>query len=453
MFNFEALVFFFTTALTVIHTWLTDLFATLTAPISPIIRRFRLICAWIDDGFDAGFCSRQNLGYNLSAFYLCIYLALSVYTVNYYVCYFRLMFPYETSEFGYMHHGSHSDWQIGLALLILLSFLKANWVASWIFCLVHTWWLSKQWRPRVPSQNAIMQTHEWQIQMKGLDLAPGYRPRRCTFTCKWPHPSDSDYPSGHSQIPDRVYHCTTLRRCLPCYDHFCSWIRVAVYLQTFKAYMCFNAYLALDCALTLVTAIIALTMSGSPIKELVPIAVTIAVVSIVIGGHVVWIARHETILICMRNQLGSENGMLAHGEDPWLLVFRVPEAYGHYYFKPHSFKDNPFDLGPRENVRQTLGEWWTWPFFWIQPPRVKRYGNYANQWDVPFNAEVRRYRDQLMDPKRSRVDASRSSTSQVESTTRRRQNRSSNVSRRQQQRSTREGSGVHVDTSSSVYSQ
>ncbi|KAI1320984.1 hypothetical protein F5Y16DRAFT_405407 [Xylariaceae sp. FL0255] len=96
--------------------------------------------------------------------------------------------------------------------------------------------------------------------------------------------------------------------------------------------------------------------------------------------------------LCYRNRLDYENMKVTlarqnNVKGPWTLVFRNPVANG-VLFQEKSFNTNPWDLGTRENLRQTLGnKRWQWPIFWIKPQRVKKYGRLCTC-DLPFSEEV-----------------------------------------------------------------
>lgn len=99
---------------------------------------------------------------------------------------------------------------------------------------------------------------------------------------------------------------------------------------------------------------------------------------------------------------------------------------------------NPWDLGAQENLRQVLGrQVWQWFFFWWQPERVSRYGQYGDR-DLPYADFVLRHRtDFFMSPlTHVAIDDGfgvASSSHGQASTTRRRQQRSSAASRSSQQ--------------------
>ncbi|XXG95263.1 hypothetical protein Hte_001524 [Hypoxylon texense] len=82
--------------------------------------------------------------------------------------------------------------------------------------------------------------------------------------------------------------------------------------------------------------------------------------------------------LVLKNTVGPE----LRGEK-WTLAFKCQERAG-WRLRLHDFETNPWDLGFRANFRQVFGEhWWMWPFFWWNPERVSRYGNYVDR-DLPF---------------------------------------------------------------------
>ena len=50
--------------------------------------------------------------------------------------------------------------------------------------------------------------------------------------------------------------------CLPVYDHFCTWLKAAVYLRTMKAYLYLLVFMPLDAAFSLIVSAVALSRYG-----------------------------------------------------------------------------------------------------------------------------------------------------------------------------------------------
>ncbi|KAI8629709.1 hypothetical protein F5Y19DRAFT_484619 [Xylariaceae sp. FL1651] len=399
--------------------------------------------SWLSEAIDNGegmpWYHWANLTFQIGPFWMVVYLVFALYSVNYYFCWATLMHLHDT-QFGYSYDRSQRAWQIGLAIMIVSTIFKAMWFASWIFALVHTWYCSRTWKPSSSSPKTIMQADPHlgpQVQ-----YFEGHRPRMCPKGCRWDRPDGSQ----SSDLTDRVYHCTTLHRCLPCYDHFCTFIRVAVYLHTLKSYINFCFWIALDSLFTLIISVIALCF-GHP-ASIAPYLATVLVVGIIIFLLGAQITRHQMSTLGMRNITWAESKIREKGGDPWFLAFKVRThgTEGEWVLRLRSFDSNPWDLGTRENLRHTLGPWWQWPLFWIQPERVSRYGNYAG-WDLPFENEVLEARNVLIGFTGVSTGDNGPSAIQVEGPARRRQNRSSNTSRRSQQRSSG-GPATHAGTAS-----
>ncbi|KAI1809724.1 hypothetical protein GGS20DRAFT_580453 [Poronia punctata] len=317
---------------------------------------------------------------------------LSLFSVNYRYAWAQLMAPY-AAEFGFDFKNLKRGWNTGLALFIASVILKVMWFGSWIVGLLYTFRWSRAYRPPTkPQKKTIMQVDPRHMATHGDVIAydegtfhgshtVGFLPRPCVYKCRWALRSDPDYRNPeHFQTwsGDRTYHCSYLARCLPCYDHFCKFLRVAVYLDTMKSYFCLQLWLLLDTLFTISVSIASLSTSNHWIS-LIGFYATVLVTGVVICylavDNLLWNIRR----LLWKNKLGAETRFGWAGDDAWALAFKVrthgPE--GEWVLHFHKFEENPWDLGPRENLRHVLGPWWQWPFFWIQPPRVSRYGHYA----------------------------------------------------------------------------
>ncbi|KAI0394761.1 hypothetical protein F5Y17DRAFT_457673 [Xylariaceae sp. FL0594] len=146
-----------------------------------------------------------------------------------------------------------------------------------------------------------------------------------------------------------------------------------------------------------------------------------------------------------RNEVNPEHRMRKKGETPWCLAFkaRTHGPDGEWVLRLQQFAPNPWNLRPRENMRQALGKWWQWPLFWIQPERVSRYGNYAG-WDLPFSNQVLRTRDGYISTTSGTIERPTPAATRAAGQARRRHDRSSNISRRSQHRSSG-GSMAHME--------
>ncbi|KAI3320883.1 hypothetical protein HD806DRAFT_524542 [Xylariaceae sp. AK1471] len=317
---------------------------------------------------DLFLCS-QHLALYVGSAWILFFFFLSLYSVIYRFCWLQVMAPYRTSGYDFLVTGT--DWRIGLGLLIASVVIKVLWLSSWLYALAYTWYWSRYWKPPSSSPRTIMQA--------ACNLPPeipffeGRRPRNCPRGCLWPGPDGQDI----SDITDRVYHCGRLNRCLPCYDHFCPWIQVAVYSHTTKAYLSFIFWLILDCLLTI--GVIAYSLSSGHLRFNTTLGTTVLLMTAIFLQLADSTFRFQHRFLARKNMTGAEQGMSARGSNPYVLAFKVREhgPEGDWILKVCPFDDNPWDLGTQENLRQTLGEWWQWPLFWIHPPRVTRYGTFA----------------------------------------------------------------------------
>jgi hypothetical protein len=114
-----------------------------------------------------------------------------------------------------------------------------------------TWVWSRKFKPpTAPSKKTIMQVDTrllgiygdvvafhngmWPLLriLKDTENANTYGeapdPRVCPKGCRF-EKKNGDPDGTHQWLSDRVYHCTNLGRCLPVYDHYCKYIRAAVY--------------------------------------------------------------------------------------------------------------------------------------------------------------------------------------------------------------------------------
>ncbi|RYP71957.1 hypothetical protein DL769_004562 [Monosporascus sp. CRB-8-3] len=260
-----------------------------------------------------------------SPFLMVFFLVLSSWANLYQLCWLRLINPSDKSfDLGLVFAG---DRTVGFPLLIMSTLLKATWFGAWVQILVITWFVDRKWKPPRSSRN-IMQL-DASVWYDAMESSRGWwipydeerRPRQCI------------HPACKARLSDRVYHCTRLGRDLPLYDHYCTFLKAAVYLRTIKAYL-----------------------------------------SVILGA----------ILAMLR------------GVPSWILGFKYDER-GETRLHLQRFEGrHPWDLGISENLHQVLGRhWWQWFFFWWQPERVSRYGKYAGR-DLPYADWVIRYRTDLL---------------------------------------------------------
>ncbi|RYO93419.1 hypothetical protein DL766_000809 [Monosporascus sp. MC13-8B] len=311
----------------------------------------------------------------LQSIWILLFLVFSAFSNLYYFCWLELIFLGPASWFT-PDLSVAPNRVLGLSLLVISAFLKANCVGAWVQTLVITWFCDRKWRPPRSSKNIM------QVEPSNWDDACE-RLGGCNL-----------------RISDRVYHCTRLGRCLPVYDHYCDFIKAAVYLRTIKAYLFVLVFLLLDAVFSITIAIYALARYQ---LRFAPFAISVIVAALVVVGGVAFFTWDKFWLLACKNCVYHENRV-----DPeWRLVFKYDH---HGQTRLHILKSNgkhPWDLGIWENMHQVFGRhWWQWLFFWWQPERVSRYGHYADR-DLPYGDWVTRYRtDFLMAPLNSvAVDA------------------------------------------------
>lgn len=362
---------------------------------------------------------------NLSPLWLIIFAIGTTWVNLYQLCWCFLMVPSKESN-AHLDSGlgiGSGNFTIGLSLLVISATLKATWLAAWIQCLVITWFCDRKWQSPTSSKN-IMQIDRsvWATRQPSergywIPYEADQRPRVCIYLggC-W------------LKISDRVYHCTALERCLPVYDHFCKFIKVAVYLRTMKAYLFVLVFLPLDCIFS-----VALSTYALAINQRVDIATAVcaivAAVSVICTS--VYFTYEKIWLLAFKNCVHAET----ISKKVWYLAFKY-DTGNETRLHINKFQgQHPWDLGISENLRQVFGQWWQWPFFWWQPERVSRYGKYADQ-DLPYADWVTRYRTEFLMPPLTDIviDEPGASPSHGQEP-RRRQQRSSAASRRSQQQS------------------
>ncbi|KAI1498115.1 hypothetical protein F5X99DRAFT_432243 [Biscogniauxia marginata] len=345
--------------------------------------------------------------------WLLVFLALSLYSIDYSYSWAILVAPQETN-FGFDFQIS-SNRVAGIALLTVSAILKATWVGAWVQCLVITWFCDIHWRPKYPSGKSIMQADDGilnYVEHGSIPYVEGYRPRRC--------PSGCDF-----DLTDRVYHCTNRGSCLPVYDHYCEYFRVTVYLRTMKPYLYVLIFLPLDGVFTIATSIAALA-SGNHL-----LVVQYVVVLIIATAMVIWFAFYNT-QHQLRHLAWSNIVAVERAHNLWNIALRFKDAQGEWRLQPHKFYENPWDLGHRENLLQVFGhQWYQWLFFWWAPDRVSRYGRYADQ-DLPYADHVLQHRTLFLMPEITGVtiDPPPPSRIQGEATLQATQRRLLNVSRK-----------------------
>ncbi|KAI1073658.1 hypothetical protein F5B20DRAFT_498080 [Whalleya microplaca] len=308
-------------------------------------------------------------------------------------------------------------------------FIKAVWLGAWVQCLVITWFCDRKWRPpNSPSKNIMQADPEVGWDARGdasnfmwIPYEEGRRLRKCPFGCNF-------------GLSDRVYHCSRLRRCLPVYDHFCDYLKVAVYLRTIKPYLYVLLFLALDSVFSSAISLFAVARY----KVLyVPFAGSVIMGAIMVVMVLIMCTMRKFYLLLFRNSVVIES-KYCNQLRRFHFAFKYNEG-GEWRLRLSTFDgQDPWDLGTVENLHHVLGRhWWQWLLFWWQPERVSRYGRYAGQ-DLPFADFINTYRsDLLMAPFNSVavVDDFGLSSIHEQGSSSRQQSRPSVNSRREQQRS------------------
>ncbi|CAJ2511360.1 Uu.00g069850.m01.CDS01 [Anthostomella pinea] len=143
-------------------------------------------------------------------------------------------------------------------VLYLLEFAVLNGTRLWVIAYAamslyainyHLCWLSLM----TPAETTSLQADE-DIEEHGLRDSQGrlrwdvfYRPRQC------------QKQNCDKKQSDRVFHCTRFRRDLPVYDQFCTYTGTFVYLRTIKPYLYMLFFLVVDALSTLSVCIVAMT--------------------------------------------------------------------------------------------------------------------------------------------------------------------------------------------------
>lgn len=274
----------------------------------------------------------------------------------------------------------------GFLVLVFSLFAKLSWSGAWIFMIWRTHFA--RYRSPVVPPKRIMQSDPGELVrvVRLGNPASNARFRRC-------NKPGCDNSVGYG---DRTYHCTKLDRHYPLYDHYCYWLWVAVYLDTYKPYLCLCFWIVVDGIVCLVVSVYAATRARSGLAALH------TVVAIFSGIIALWLA--SSVGYSQFRDLAFRN--MSHPEShtsSWHMVRTIDSSRGQsVQFVTLSRTDEdrekgtnwtPWSLSPWENFRQCMGERaWTWPFFWMQPKRVKLYGRWpGGQSDLPLGELWRRF--------------------------------------------------------------
>ncbi|RYP28814.1 hypothetical protein DL767_007032 [Monosporascus sp. MG133] len=333
-------------------------------------------------GFPEWFSNQLLFAHSSPVLMVC-FLVLSSWANIYHLCWLRLIHPVDTSLGLGVQFASNRT--VGLTLLIMSTLLKATWFGAWVQILVITRVCDRKWKPQRSSRN-IMQV-DWNIWQDAMESSrgrwipyeEGRRPRQCM------------YPTCRGQLSDRAYHCTRLRRDLPVYDHYCAFLKAAVYLRTIKPYLYVAVFLPMDALFSLAVSVFALANYQVPA---VPFASSVIMGALLAMLVTLMLTYDRIWFLAFKNRIGPERIIPA-----WVVGFKYDER-GEARLHLQVFQDrHPWDLGISENLHQVLGRhWWQWLFFWWRPERVSRYGKYGGR-DLPYADWVIRYRtDFLMVP-------------------------------------------------------
>ncbi|KAI1408606.1 hypothetical protein F5Y13DRAFT_204558 [Hypoxylon sp. FL1857] len=317
---------------------------------------------------------------SLGPMWFTFYLALAPYANDYLYCWLSLMAPQDTG-IGFGDPVAPQNWYLGLCMILVSAILKANWFGAWLQIFMTTRFCDRHWKPpKNPSSKRIMQADRatWEHALPGgrLVYIEGRRPRRCPFGCQF-------------DLSDRVYHCQASGQCFPVYDHYCDYLRSAVYLRTMKPYCFVLVFLPLDALYSFSVSLAALCDPYT--RWTAPFVASMLATSVAFFFVLMMNSPDGLQRLVWRNSVGPEVSGVR-----WTLAFKYQERDG-THLRLHNFEKNPWDLGPKENFRQVFGQhWWMWPFFWWTSERVSRYGNYVDR-DLPFADFVtEEFTDQIM---------------------------------------------------------
>ncbi|ROW01906.1 hypothetical protein VMCG_05536 [Cytospora schulzeri] len=327
------------------------------------------------------------------AWILCIYAGFTAWSVFYDLAYLQLWSTtIDEPSFGLFNPGAPMGNKIG-AVFIFVGFglVRLWWLSSWAYAVL---WSTKWLRERGGApRRAVMQTslrfiNEWNARTRR-----SWRGRRPRY-CRYEHDPQNPCSRPDEELGDRVNHCAkkeadvVMGRVLapfhlPVYDHYCYWIRVIVYLDSVKAYLLTILFLTIDALIVLALSIFAMARREHSTSILhAPMSVlTTFIITYLAGSSVLkmwW-------KLAFRNLIGPEIGLKGHHLFAIAVGSRdLPDLIFSAY------EGNPWDLGTWGNLKEVLGDKWTWFLFWVRPRRVKDYrknGYLANQSDFQMSAD------------------------------------------------------------------
>ncbi|KAI1847581.1 hypothetical protein JX265_000832 [Neoarthrinium moseri] len=323
------------------------------------------------DSFRQAFLGLLALIVNLfglaGPFWLVTFFVMSVYQVFYRYAWATLIFPADKG-FLLVPADTANGKGAGIAIIAIFGFLKVQWMGSWLTALFITYFRDRQWRS-VQDGRLIVQASGFSADDVS-EWHPNHRPRLC--------------PRCERESSDRVYHCVVTDRCLPIYDHFCSWLMVSVYSRTMKSYLYTILFLPLDTVGTFVVLMVQLCSPGGKFHWPFAVTVLFTCTALVVGAAL--FAPKQWKHLVMRNEVMLE---WRRPRKPILLGFKDARDSRRPLTLYKLFEGNPWDRGTKDNICQALGSsWWMWFFFWWQPERVSKYGRYPPSVDLPFSRKV-----------------------------------------------------------------
>ncbi|KAK7754551.1 hypothetical protein SLS62_003572 [Diatrype stigma] len=154
-------------------------------------------------------------------------------------------------------------------------------------------------------------------------------------------------------------------------------------------------FLPLDIIFTVIVSVLAMTESSG--RSVVMFSTPLITSALLIAFMVVENTWYQWCHLAWDNEITLE--YYDRGLKPITLVFKV-EEHQRTILRCKQYTENPWDLGPKGNLRQVLGE--TWPVMlcpWIHPARVTNYfNNRPAVTDFLFREEVWKDRTMFVDP-------------------------------------------------------
>ena len=96
--------------------------------------------------------------------------------------------------------------------------------------------------------------------------------------------------------------------CLPVYDHFCTWLKAAVYLRTMKAYVYLLVFMPLDAVFSLIISTVAMSRYG---VNVLPFTLSIIVSAMMVAFCSVNWTHQKLRLLAFHNCVNPERHMVS----------------------------------------------------------------------------------------------------------------------------------------------